>query len=629
LCPEPQRRIFIFWQMGQTINRFAGLYTSLVEKPFFQILTILSMKFPLRLGVRGQAFLTVCSTFLLFGIPKTSLAEPPGSVEFTTEAFSGAENGGTIRVVLIRNTLFGDPFTVRFATSDGTAQQNVDYAPTNGTVQFVPGQTNAVISIRILDDSLFEGLETFSVTLSNPTAGATLGARRTATVTIVDDESITPGRIDEQFNPTGGANGTVFGIAGDDNDGVVIGGGFTLVNGAGRNGIAKLKGDGSLDTTFTSGLLYGEAVYAVARQADGKILIGGTFTSVSSVPRGRIARLLANGALDTSFDPGTGADDVVRSISIQSDGKIVIGGWFSQINGATRYRCARLNANGTVDPAFKADADGQVTSSLVLPDGRIVIGGGFFTVNGVSRVYAARLNSNGSVDEAFNPAGGNNVVNGTGIKALALQADGKVIVGADCSVMYGSGRIAINRLLDNGDLDRSFNPNVPSGSSVMAIAVQADGKVLVGGDFTRLADPTCCALHDRNGIARLNRDGSVDTSFDVGAGVNPAYVTALQVRSDLKVLAGGAFSTYNGTGRGGIVRIHGDMRARITDWNYNSGIALTIANQPGKTYVIEASTNMATWTPIATNTPTTSSFQFRDTNATSARLYRVRELPAQ
>ena len=142
---------------------------------------------------------------------------------------------------------------------------------------------------------------------------------------------------------------------------VVIGGGFTLVNGAGRNGIAKLKGDGSLDTTFASGLLYGEAVYAVARQADGKILIGGTFTSVSSVPRGRIARLLANGALDTSFDPGTGADDVVRSISVQSDGKIVIGGWFSQINGAARYRCARLNANGTLDAAFKADVDGQVT----------------------------------------------------------------------------------------------------------------------------------------------------------------------------------------------------------------------------------------------------------------------------
>src|SRR4051812_19439070 len=197
------------------------------------------MKFPLRLGVSGVAsFLTVFSTFLTFGAARTALAEPPGSVEFTAEAFSGAENGGTIKVVLIRNTISGDPFAVSFATSDGTAQANVDYVATNGTVQFVPGQTNAVISVRILDDSLFEGVETFTVTLSNPTAGATLGKRVAATVTIVDDESISPGRLDAEFKPAPGANGIVFSIAEDENDSVVIGGGFTQVNGASRNGIA-------------------------------------------------------------------------------------------------------------------------------------------------------------------------------------------------------------------------------------------------------------------------------------------------------------------------------------------------------------------------------------------------------
>jgi uncharacterized delta-60 repeat protein len=309
----------------------------------------------------------------------------------------------------------------------------------------------------------------------------------------------------------------------------------------------------------------------------------------------------------------------------------LIGGLFSSINGVTTYRSARLQPDGTLDTSFRADAERQVNVIITQPDGKIVIGGNFLSVNGIARVYVARLNADGSVDDTFNPAGGNTVVNGTGVKTMALQADGRLVIGSDSSITYGSGRIALNRLLANGDLDRSFNPNVPSGSSVLSLALQPDGKVLAGGDFTRLADPTCCALYDRKGIARLNHDGSVDTSFDVGTGVNPAYVTALGLRSDLKVLLGGAFTNYNGVARGGVARLYGDTRARITTWSYNGGLQLTIASQPGKTYVIEASANMTTWTAIGTNTASSSSFQFRDTTvATSgARLYRICEIPPQ
>src|SRR5207237_6910492 len=127
---------------------------------------------------------------------------------------------------------------------------------------------------------------------------------------------------------------------------------------------------------------------------------------------------------------------------------------------------------------------------------------------------------------------------------IAHCPDGRLLIGSDASILYGSGHIALNRLLENGDLDPDFNPNVPSGSSVLAVAVQADGKVVIGGDFFRLADPTCCALYDRKGIARLNRDGSVDTGFDVGSGVNPTYVTALERQSDLKVLLVRTFVNY-------------------------------------------------------------------------------------
>ena len=211
---------------------------------------------------------------------------------------------------------------------------------------------------------------------------------------------------------------------------------------------------------------------------------------------------------------------------------------------------------------------------------------------------------------------------------MALAPDGKLVIGSDASILYGSGRIALNRLLENGDLDPSFNPNVPSGSSVLAVTVQADGKVVIGGDFFRLADPTCCASYDRKGIARLNRDGSVDTTFEVGSGVDPIYVTALELQSDLKVLIGGAFTSYNGVARNRIARVAGDIRTRIADWNYDGSMQLMVVNQPGQTYVVEASTNLTTWTPISTNTPSGTSFQFKDTSATTigTRLYRVRQV---
>jgi len=589
------------------------------------------MKFPLWFGVTGVSSFSFAFITIFFGFPKVSIADPPGSVEFTSNGFSVTENMMVAHVVLIRNALSGDPFTVSFATADGTAQANVDYVPTNGVIHFATGQTNATISIRILDDSLYEGIETFSVSLSNPTAGATLGARQSTTVTIVDDESISPGRLDPQFNSQSAVNGTVFSLAEDESGGVVIGGSFTQVGGISRNGIARLNPDGSLDTAFSSGLLYGETVYAMARQPDGRIVIAGTFTSLSSVPRSRIARILANGALDPTFDPGTGADDVIRSITLQPDGKIVIGGWFSQINGTTRYRIARLTAGGALDSSFRADADGLVTCSALQADGKILVGGGFKTINGIARIYAARLNSDGSVDSSFIPAGGNSVVNGTGIKAIGVDNRGNVVVGSDSSIMYGSGRIALNRLLPNGDLDRSFSPNVPSGSWVLALSVQGDGKVIIGGNFTHLGDPTCCALHDRSGIARLNSDGSVDTSFDVGSGANPAYVTAIRLSPDSKTLIGGAFTAYNGVARGGVASLYGDARARITDWSYSNGLQFSVANQPGKTYVIESSSNMTTWTPIATNTVNSGSFQFHDTNSSAGgvRLYRLREAVTQ
>src|SRR5262245_39430326 len=110
---------------------------------------------------------------------------------------------------------------------------------------------------------------------------------------------------------------------------------------------------GSIDSSFV--LHTNEVnnwVWAVVVQPDGKILIAGDFTSVHGVPRNRIARLLSDGSLDTSFDPGSGADTTVNCMALQSDGKILIGGSFSSINGTSRSHFARLNSNGSLDTGF-------------------------------------------------------------------------------------------------------------------------------------------------------------------------------------------------------------------------------------------------------------------------------------
>src|SRR5437867_3327797 len=115
--------------------------------------------------------------------------------------------------------------------------------------------------------------------------------------------------------------------------------------------------------------------------------------------------------IDAAFDPGTGANHDVFSIALQLDGKLVIGGQFTTFNGTNRSRIARLNADGSLDLSFDpgTGADGDVYAVAVKEDGKVVIGGGFTSVNGVPNRYVARLLANGMVDTTFNP--GTNVNN--------------------------------------------------------------------------------------------------------------------------------------------------------------------------------------------------------------------------
>jgi uncharacterized delta-60 repeat protein len=158
--------------------------------------------------------------------------------------------------------------------------------------------------------------------------------------------------------------------------------------------IARLNADGSLDTSFDPGTGANLPVQAVALQSHGEVLIGGYFTSVDGTTCNHIARLNADGSLDTSFDPGDGADSWVGAVAVQSNGEIIIGGDFTTVDGVTRNRVARLHADGSLDSYFdtSSGADGAVYDAAIQPDGKVVIGGEFTSVDGVAHVYIARLN---------------------------------------------------------------------------------------------------------------------------------------------------------------------------------------------------------------------------------------------
>ena len=345
---------------------------------------------------------------------------------------------------------------------------------------------------------------------------------------------------------TGAMGGPVNALAQQPDRKVLIGGDFTTFNGTARNRIARLNADGALDTTFNPGTGAGATVNALALQPDGKVLLGGDFTSINITPRSRIARLNADGSPDTTFDPGTGANNKVYALALQADGKVLLGGDFTSINGTTRNRIARLNADGSLDLTFDpgTGANTTVFALALQADGKVLLGGGFTTINGTTRACIARLNANGGLDTTFNPGTGA----GAAVFTLALQPDGKVLLGGQFTTFNGTARNRIMRLNADGSPDATFNPGTGANTTVSALALQSDGKVLLGGQFATINGTA------RVRVARLNADGSLDTTYDPGTGANDD-VSALALQPDGKLLLGGWFTSMNGTGSNRIARL--------------------------------------------------------------------------
>jgi uncharacterized delta-60 repeat protein len=394
-----------------------------------------------------------------------------------------------------------------------------------------------------------------------------------------------PGSIDLNFNPNGlilsngdGANGVVLTSSIQSDGKIIIGGWFTTYNGIARNRIARLNADGTLDGAFNPGTGASSPVNTISIQSDGKIIIGGNFSSYNGTARNRIARLNTDGTLDNTFNSSNGANNVVRTISIQSDGKIIIGGGFTSYNGTTRNRIARLNNNGTLDSTFNPGtaANNSVQTTSIQSDGKVIIGGDFTTFNGIGINRIARLNINGTLDSTFNPGSGTNVV----VETTAIQWDGKIIIGGSFTTYDGTVRNRIARLNADGMLDSTFNPINGANNVVRTISMQ-EGAIIIGGDFTSYNGIV------RNRIARLNTNGTLDNTFNIGTGANFNLLTT-SIQSDGKIIIGGSFTTYNNNVRNYIARLNAN--GTLDDNFYagtgsNNSVRTTSMQSDGKTII--------------------------------------------
>lgn len=319
---------------------------------------------------------------------------------------------------------------------------------------------------------------------------------------------------------------------------ILVGGNFYFVNGvSGYGGLIRCNSDGTLDTSFTA-VRFAGTVYTVAPTSDGGYLVGGDFTSAGDVQKTCLARLKANGKLDTTFDAGIfsgtlasgGGPLNVHALVIQADGKVVIGGSFSQIRGIAHPGLARLNKDGTLDNTYVVDPNFNPTGSagnsangvqtiVLLPDGTTLVGGTFLdpNISGKARNSLFHLNTSGGIEAAFNPGGTG--TDGT-VDAAVLQADGKILIGGGFTHYNGVARNSLARLLADGTLDATFDPGVGPEAEVFTLHLQSDGKLLLGGYFIFI-DNVPADL-----VARVNTEAGVAPAVTVSVitTANPAKV---------------------------------------------------------------------------------------------------------
>ncbi|MEP4077662.1 Calx-beta domain-containing protein [Haloferula sp.] len=508
-------------------------------------------------------------------------------ISFSQSSYEVDEASGNLAVVLSRDNNANGAVSVTLSTSDGTADSPADFTATSVPVSWADGDDSPkTVNIPIVADSTIEGSETFTLTLSG-ISGGVLPNVSTVTASILEPGASDPGFAHGFFN-----NSTsVWRMALQPNRQIAFAGRASFIDGVQVDGVGRFDPDGTLDEAFsTASTSNFTPVYDIVRQPDGKTLIAGNFTSISGVARTRIARLNEDGSLDTSFDPGVGPNDYVIALALRPDGRILIAGDFTSVAGVARRGLAQLMPDGTLDPSFLATPLSNFVAfapeCLALqPDGKLLVGGLSYTdYNALFSNFSSgmlRLDESGAIDMTFDIGSGAHASGSVGsirtVDSIAIQADGKIIVGGAFTAFDGvnSGRLA--RLSSEGTVDTTFATATSGGANdlIQTVSVQGDGKILVGGKFDSMSGTS------RARVARLNSTGALDTTFDAGVpltfgsgNTNDCYQLLMQ--PDTRILI--ALDAYQG-GQTGVMRVFSAQSAPTGQVEFVSGS--TTVNEGG------------------------------------------------
>lgn len=563
----------------------------------------------------GGNVLIVGNFLTVDGMARPGLVEVFGSklvsgVEFTEMDFNAGEDGTNAIVTVRRIGDVSGAASVQFAADPGTATEGADFTGRTGTLTFAPLETSKTFTIPLLDDGLDEPDETVILTITSAT-GISLIALPQAHLRVLDNERA--GSLDMTFGGTAAlSSGTVSlqGLAVQSDGRALVSGSFELETNDYR-GLIRLNANGSPDSSFS---VADPSAFMLALLPDDRII---------ARAGNALIRLLTDGARDTGFyAPFSGW---VQAAAIQVDGKIVVAGSLRDTQtGRDRGFMEQLNADGSRDVDFDWFNGGFSAVNALLPahNGQVLIAG---TLSDVypPRSALARLNADGSRDASFSYF---DDINGS-VTVLFEQEDGRIIVGGRYTVTLGTNSTAcLARFHPDGTLDTTFfgGDGATAGpqnwpAEVKAIVQQFNGKVVVAGAFTHFHGI------ERNGLARLNPDGTLDTSFDPGEsaqfederyGYNPAPVNALVLLANGQLLGGGWFNEFNGAARNGVARINGDFPAELTPLSLSgAGFRFGLTTQLLRTYVIEVSEDLAQWTPVSTNIAQANMLLFDDPDA--------------
>jgi uncharacterized delta-60 repeat protein len=401
--------------------------------------------------------------------------------------------------VQILNDNIQDPANFFFNVTLSNPASAALGSPTNAVVNILdvqafaqpPGSTNGVFNANINGAVQALALQTNGLILVGGSFTSVNGTPKNNIARLSAN-----GSLDGGFAAS--ISGPVQAIVCQTDGNVLIGGRFTTVDGLLHNNITRVATNGVLDTTFNAGPGANGPVDALAQTLlnnSSEIYVGGAFSTISSAPGNNngaslnLARLFGNGTLDTSFNTGSGADGTVFAIAVYPTnsiyaGDVLIGGSFVHYNGSAVNGITRLTSSGSLDSTFNpgtAATNGVVNTIVIQPDGRILVGGGFNNFNGATANNIIRLNTDGSTDNSFNPGqGANNVVND-----IVLQPDNRILVMGQFTQVGGILRNGVTRLLPTGATDYTINFGLGANGPINAGLVQAaNGIITLGGAFS-------------------------------------------------------------------------------------------------------------------------------------------------